>query len=189
MSTRNALHFKNYFKNFEILASNPRRFKIVIVFLLYPTSRPVEKEEKVSPQTTERYKLFEGVYEVSLRTFEGKLKPVVSWSHPPLGSHQDRTLLATESSIPDFCFPDIDSNKFEQNTKKMKCKFSETYAFVQTDMCASRRFGYCRRFKAKPEDQDPKGGYSCPYPLSNTTPPLTPSINTALIFKSQIDFS
>ena len=45
-------------------------------------------EQKLVPKTTERHKLFEGVYQVSIKVDEetGKLKPVVSWSYPPLGT-------------------------------------------------------------------------------------------------------
>ena len=54
-------------------------------------------EIKLVPKTTERYKLFEGVYQVSLEVDEtsGKLKPVVSWSHPPLGTTKCRNIQAT----------------------------------------------------------------------------------------------
>ncbi|KAL5257929.1 hypothetical protein ACHWQZ_G012767 [Mnemiopsis leidyi] len=108
------------------------------------------QEAKVVPKTTERYKLFEGVYQVSLTadldetTGKLKLKPVVSWSHPPLGTTKCRNITATEKIVPEFAFPDLDLLEVKRTTS-----LTETYAFVQTDMSAARTVGYCRRFKYK----------------------------------------
>ncbi|XP_063695121.1 DENN domain-containing protein 2D-like isoform X3 [Bolinopsis microptera] len=107
-------------------------------------------ETKVVPKTTERYKLFESVYQVSLTaeldeaSGKLKLKPVVSWSHPPLGSTQCRNIAATEKIVPEFAFPDLDILEVKRTNF-----LTETYAFVQTDMSAARTVGYCRRFKYK----------------------------------------
>ena len=66
----------------------------------YPTRKTIT-EAKVVPKTTERYKLFEGVYQVSLTadfdesTGKLKLRPVVSWSHPPQGTTKCHYIAAT----------------------------------------------------------------------------------------------
>ena len=107
--------------------------------------KEVPKYEKTEPKTTERYKLFEGVYQVSLKVSKNnEIKPIVTWSHPPLGTTADLKLKKTEEMVPDFAFPDIDLLE-----KKSVDSLTETYAFVQTDMTASRMIGYCRRFKYK----------------------------------------
>ena len=51
----------------------------------------------------------------------------------------------SEKVVPEFAFPDLDLLEIRKNARPL----TETYAFVQTDMFASRTVGYCRRFKYK----------------------------------------
>jgi hypothetical protein len=109
----------------------------------------VENDEQQRQQTritrqelatsSEDAHLFDFVVVVKLQ--EGKklsMEPYISYTFPP-ANVQKKQNLNLMTSIPSFCFPDIDI------IQPVDTLESKTYSFVLTDVDGSRRHGYCRR--------------------------------------------
>lgn len=97
-------------------------------------SNEIKKEVK----TSDEMELFKFVLVVSLKEENSKLNPTITFSFPSISveKKENKNIL---SSIPSFCYPDLE-NVAQENT---------VFNFVLTDINGQRRFGYCRRIKGK----------------------------------------